>query len=312
MPYPLHTQAGRTNALALVRGTVDLWSSRDAFQHAGALAFYTLFSMAPLVIIAVTIVGAVLGEEAARGEIAGRIAGVIGPQAAEAVQGAVNRVRIREAGILPTIFGLAALLFGSTTVFAQLQASLNQFWDVAAKPSRSTFLSFLTTRLVSLGLVLIIGLLLLTSFILSVGVAAVLQFSGDWIPLPALVIRLADLMTSLVVATALFAMIFKTLPDVQLRWYDVWRGAFVTALLFVAGQFVISAYLTRMAPASPYGAAGALVMVLLWVYYSALILFFGAALTRVAIQLRGDHVMPKASAVRVRMEILEEERHDTG
>ena len=301
----------RTGALALLQDTVELWASRNAFQHAGALAFYTLFSMAPLVIIAVTVVGVVLGEDAARGEIAGRMSGLIGPEAAEAVQEAVNRARIREAGILPTIFGLAALVFGSTTVFAQLQASLNQFWDVAARPSRSSFLSFLTTRLVSLGLVLIIGVLLLASVVLSVGVAAVLRFSGDWIPLPALAIRLVDLMTSLLVATVLFAVVFKTLPDVRLRWYDVWRGALVTALLFVAGQFVISAYLTRMAPASAYGAAGALVMVLLWVYYSSLILFFGAALTRVAIRLRGGRVVPKASAVRVRTEILGEERQDT-
>lgn len=295
-----------TRTFALLKDTVELWSSRNAFQHAGALAFYTLFSMAPLVIILVTIAGAVLGEDAARGEIAGQIDSLIGAQGAAAVQEAVLRARIRESGILPTIFGVAALVLGSTTVFAQLQASLNQFWDVVAKPSRGSLRAFLATRLASFGLVLVIGLLLLTSFVISVSIAAVLQFAQDWVPLPAVVVKGADLTTSLLVATVLFAMILKILPDVQLRWYDVWRGAFVTALLFVVGQSLISSYLTRMAPASAYGAAGSLVMVLLWVYYSSLILFFGAALTRASIRLRGDRIVPKATAVRVRMEILQE------
>ena len=301
----------RTRPLALLTRTVEIWSSRNAFQHAGALAFYTLFSMAPLVIIVVTIAAAVLGEEAARGEIAGQIDNLIGAQAAEAVQEAVRRSRIPESGMLPAILGFAALVFGSTTVFAQLQTSLNQFWDVVAKPSRSSIRVFLTTRLVSFGLVLIIGFLLLTSFVISVGIAAVLQFAQDWMPLPAVVVRVVDLITSLFVATVLFAMVFKILPDVHLRWYDVWRGAFITALLFVVGQAVISSYLTRMAPASAYGAAGSLVMVLLWVYYSSLILFFGAALTRATIRRRGDRIVPKSTAVRVKMEILEDSNERT-
>ena len=300
----------RTGFLSLLKDTVTLWTSRNAFQHAGALAFYTLFSMAPLVIIVVAIAGAVLGEEAARGEIAGRIGALVGPQAAEAVQEAVRRSRVGESGLLPTLFGFAALVLGSTTVFAQLQASLNQMWDVTAKPSRSSIAVFLTTRLVSLALVLVIGFLLLTSFLISVAIAALLQFAQDWVPLPAAAVRLVDLTMSLLISTVLFAMILKILPDVHLRWYDVWRGAFITALLFVVGQVVISVYLTRLAPASVYGAAGSLVMVLLWVYYSSLILFFGAALTRATIRQRGDRIIPKANAVRVKMELLEAD-HET-
>ena len=300
----------RTGFLSLLKDTVTLWTSRNAFQHAGALAFYTLFSMAPLVIIVVAIAGAVLGEEAARGEIAGRIGALVGPQAAEAVQEAVRRSRVGASGLLPTLFGFAALVLGSTTVFAQLQASLNQMWDVTAKPSRSSIAVFLTTRLVSLALVLVIGFLLLTSFLISVAIAALLQFAQDWVPLPAAAVRLVDLTMSLLISTVLFAMILKILPDVHLRWYDVWRGAFITALLFVVGQVVISVYLTRLAPASVYGAAGSLVMVLLWVYYSSLILFFGAALTRATIRQRGDRIIPKANAVRVKMELLEAD-HET-
>ncbi len=297
--------AGR-RGLVLLKNTVDLWLSNNAFQHAGALAFYTLFSLAPLLIILIAITGAVFGEEAARGEISSQIGALIGSQAAEAVEGAVRRSRVGEAGLLPTVLGVAALLFGSTTVFAQMQASLNQFWGVVARPSRSGIAVFLMTRLVSLGLVIIIGFLLLTSFMVSTIIAALLQFARGWIPVPPLVVAFVDLSVSLLIATLLFAMIFKVLPDVRLRWRDMWWGAFITALLFVGGQSLIAVYLTQTAPASTYGAAGSLVMVLLWVYYSSLILFFGAALTRASIRLRGDRILPKAMAVRVRMEILEE------
>jgi membrane protein len=292
---------------ALLKDTVELWSSRNAFQLAGALAYYTLFSLAPLLIILIAIAGAVLGEEAARGEIAAQVDGLVGPQAAAAIQEAVLHARLREAGLLPTVLGVVALLLGATTVFAQLQASLNQIWDVMAKPSRSSIGVFVATRLASLGLVLVIGFLLLTSFAISMSIAAIIQFAEDWIPVPAAVVAAVDLMTSLLVGTVLFAMIFKILPDVRLRWTDVWRGAFTTAVLFVVGKGVISLYLTRTAPGSAYGAAGSLVMVLLWVYYSSLILFFGAALTRAAIRLRGDRIVPKPTALRIRREIVEGE-----
>jgi membrane protein len=294
----------------LLRDAIDLWNSRHAFQHAGALAFYTLFSLAPLVIILVTIAASVFGEEAARGEISGQIEGLIGAQAAEAVEEAVVRSRIEEAGLLPTLLGAGALLFGATTVFAQMQASLNQFWGVAARPSRSGLIVFATTRLLSLGLVLIIGFLLLTSLVLSMAVVAIVRYAEAWIPVPPVLVTSIDITVSLLVATALFAMIFKVLPDVRLRWRQVGEGAAITAVLFVLGQYLISLYLTHTAPGSTYGAAGSLVMVLMWVYYSSLILFFGVAFTKVRILQQGGVVVPKATAVRMRMEILEES--DTG
>jgi membrane protein len=291
----------------LLRRTIDLFLSRYAFQHAGALAFYTLFSMAPLLIILITVAGAVWGEEAARGEISKQIEGLVGPQAALAVEGAVSRSRIAEAGLLPTILGIGALIFGSTTVFAQLQTSLNQFWGVAARPSRSGLVVFFMTRLASLGVVIVIGFLLLTSFVVTTALQALVRFARDWIPVPGLVVAGLDTAISLGVTTVLFAMIFKILPDVRLHWRDMWRGAIVTALLFVGGQSLISLYLTRAAPASSYGAAGSLVLVLMWVYYSSLILFFGAALTRAMIWQRGERVVPKPTAVRVKTEIVEEQ-----
>jgi membrane protein len=295
----------RTASIAIE--AVNLWTSRYAFQQAGALAFYTLFSLAPLMIIVITIVGAVFGEEAARGEVAAQARVYVGEEAAAWLQNAVLRSRVEEAGLLPTLLGVGALLFGATTVFAQMQASLNQFWGVVAKPSRSGIIVFLTTRLLSLGVVLVIGFLLLTSLVMSMFISAVLEYAETWIPIPSLVVGLVDIALSLTSATLLFAMLFKILPDVQLKWSDVWRSAFITAVLFVVGQYVISLYLTRTAPGSTYGAAGSLVLVLMWVYYSSLIVFLGTALTRVTIERRGDRIVPKSTAVRVHMEIMEDD-----
>jgi membrane protein len=282
------------------------WLDRDAFQHAGALAFCTLFSLAPLVIIIVAIVGIAFGEDAASGQISTTIADLVGPQAASAVEGAVKRSRVEEAGILPTLLGIGALLFGATTVFAQMQSSLNQFWGVKAKPTRSGIINFVTVRLLSLSMVLIIGFLMLTSFVVSVAITGVIEHAQDWIPIPPFVVAAIDLVVSLGVTTVLFGMIFKVLPDVHMQWSDVWRGAFITAILFAIGKYLISLYLTHVAPASTYGAAGSLVLVLLWVYYSSLILFFGTCLTIATILQRGGEVIPKKTAVRASM-VLEGE-----
>jgi len=295
-----------TRSFTALKETVELWLSMNAFQHAGALAFYTLFSLAPMLIIIIAIVGAVLGADAARAEVYTQVEALLGAQAAAAVDDAVRSSRLDEGGLLPTLLGGGMLLFGATTVLAQMQSSLNQFWGVMAKPSRSGILVFVTTRLLSLGLVLIIGFLLLTSFVISMGLAAVIRFAEAWIPVPPPAVTAADLALSFLVATLVFATIFKLLPDVRLQWRDMWKGAGLTAVLFVTGQFLISLYLTQTAPASTYGAAGSLVMVLFWVYYSSLLLFFGAAFTRVSVRRRGDRIVPKPTAVRVRMKVVEE------
>ena len=296
----------RLPVIHLFRDAVNLWLDRDAFQHAGALAYCTLFSLAPLIIILVAIVGAVYGEEAASGEISAGISNMVGEQAAVAVEGAVRRSRLQEAGILPTLLGVGALLFGATTVFAQMQSSLNQFWGVRVKPARSGILTFITVRLLSLSMVLIVGFLLLMSFAVGLAITGILKYAEHWIPVPPVLIAAIDLGVSLLITTVLFGMIFKVLPDVRLQWGDVWRGALFTACLFVLGQYLISFYLTHVAPASTYGAAGSLVMVLLWVYYSSLILFFGTALTKVAILHRDGAVTPKHKAVRTNVVVQEE------
>jgi membrane protein len=198
---------------------------------------------------------------------------------------------------------VGALIFGATTVFAQMQSALNHFWGVKARPARNGIVNFITVRLLSLSMVLIIGFLMLTSFIVSLGVTGVVEHAQEWVPIPGFAVVLIDLALSLCVTTVLFGMLFKVLPDVQIAWRDVWRGAFITAVLFAIGKYCISLYLTHVAPASTYGAAGSLVLILLWVYYSSLILFFGTCLTIATILQRGDEVRPKKTAVRTRVVI---------
>jgi len=292
---------------ALLKDTVSLWLSKHAFQFAGAMAFYTVFSLAPLMILLVSAAGFFFGEEVARGELTTQIESLVGPQAAEALEGAVERSNMERSGILPTLLGFLALLFGATTVFAQTQAALNHLWDVRAQPSRSGILNFIRTRLLSLSLILVIGFLLLVSFVLSVVIGVVVRFAADWIPVPNLLAITADLALSLVVVTLLFAVVYKVLPDVHLGWRDMWKGAFAAAALFTVGQFAISYYLTRTAPGSAYGAAGSLVIVLMWVYYSSLILLLGAAFTRISVRERGDVIQPRDIAVRIRTQVIEED-----
>jgi membrane protein len=261
--------------------------------------------MAPVVIIAVSIAGAVLGEEAARGEIVGQLDDFVGTDAARAVEDAVARSRLEVAGIVPTLTGVLALLIGATTVFAQMQISLNRIWGVVVKPQKSGILILIKNRILSLAIVLIIGFVLLVSLLLSVALRAVVAYAENWIPVPALVLTGAEFLLSLLVITALFAVIFKVLPDAMIDWEDVWAGAAITAVLFIAGRYVIAMYLAYTAPTSTYGAAGSLVLLLLWVYYSSLILFFGAALTKARVLASGKAVVPRAMAVLVKEEMLE-------
>ena len=283
---------------------VKLWLDCDAFSHAASLAFYTLFSLAPIVIIAVSVIGLVLGEEAAQGQIVAQLQDVMGLEAASAVEQAVARSRIEESGLLPTLLGVAALLIGATTVFGQMQSSLNNIWGVAARPNRSSLFVFLKSRLLSLTVVLAIGFVLLVSLLLGVVLRAGLHFAHQFVPGVAALLSGTELLLSLVVVSLLFCAIFKVLPDVVLQWRDVVVGALVTALLFSVGRYAIAAYLAYTATASTYGAAGSVVLILLWVYYSSLILLFGAAFTKTHLLARGRAVVPRNSAVRVSKEFL--------
>lgn len=289
---------------AISGDALTLWLDRNAFSHAGSLAFYTLFSLAPVVIIAVTVIGVVFGEDAAQGEIVAQLSDLMGQEAAQAVQRAVVSSRIKESGLWPSLLGAVALVAGATTVFAQMQYSLNAIWGVAARPSRSSLFVFLKSRLLSLTVVLAIGFVLLVSLLLGVVLRAVLHFTHQFVPQVAALLSGAEVLVSWLAMSLLFGAIFKVLPDVVLRWRDVVVGALVTAALFSVGRYAIAAYLAYTATASTYGAAGSVVLILLWVYYSSLILLFGAAFTRSHLLARGRRVVPRNSAVRVRHELM--------
>ncbi|MDT8893741.1 YihY/virulence factor BrkB family protein [Halomonas sp. I1] len=296
----------------VVRNAVKLWLERNAFSYAGSLAFYTLFSLAPTVIIAVTVIGLVLGEEAAQGQIVAQLEGTMGASAAELVQNAVSQSRIQESGILPTLLGVGALVVGATTVFGQMQFSLNTLWGVAARPSTNSLWIFIKNRMLSLTVVLSIGFILLVSLALGVLVKAMLKAADGLLPFVGFLTNGAEFLVSLALVSALFATIFKVLPDVVLRWRDVLVGAIVTAVLFAVGRTAIAVYLAYTATASAYGAAGSVVVVLLWVYYSSLILLFGAAFTKCHLVAKGREVVPRNSAVLVRHELLDEEPERSG
>jgi len=294
--------------LSILGAAGQNWLASQAFIYAAALAFFTVFSIAPIMVVVVTLVGLVLGESAAQGELFEQLQGTLGPEAADLVQTAVLNSQIDQSGIWPALIGIFATIVGATTVFAQMQQSLNQIWDVAPRPSRSGMWVFLKARVLSLTIILAIGFVLLVSLLLSVALRAVMAFAEGWLPVPGWALVGMELILSLFVVTLLFAAMFKILPDVLLSWRDVMLGAFITAVLFTVGRSLIAMYLANTATASAYGAAGSLALLLLWVNYSSLILLFGAAFTRAHLEGRGMPVRPKKTAVCVHRELIEEVR----
>jgi membrane protein len=282
----------------LFRETITEWQNDKVPLLAAALAYYTVFSIAPLLIIAIAIAGAFFGEEAARGEIIDQVQGLIGQQGAEAIQSMLQNTQQPSANSgLATLFGVVTLLIGATGVFGQLQDALNIIWDVKPKPGVGLKVFFLS-RLLSFAMVLVIGFLLLVSLLLSAILAAISHYFGDLIPSFQFVGQLLNFTLSFIVITLLFAAIYKVLPDVKVPWQNLWLGAIVTALLFNAGKSLIGLYLGNSAVSSTYGAAGSLVVILIWIFYSAQILLLGAEFTHVYSRYRGTPIRPTRYAVR--------------
>ena len=274
---------GRAAALRssarLVGEAVTGWWQDDGLRLGAALSYYTVFSLAPVLILSVGVAGLVFGAEAASGRIVAELRGLMGPEGARAIQTLIERASLRpDAGWSATLFGLATILFGASGAFAELQHALNSIWD-AKPPRRSGWLTILRTRVLSFSMVLAIGFLLLVSLVVSAGVAALDDLAGDAGRLQPLVVVLNGVI-SYAVVTVLFALIFRVLPDARIPWRDIWPGAAVAALLFVLGKFAIGFYIGNTAVASVYGAASSLAVLLVWVYYSAQSLFIGAELSQ--------------------------------
>lgn len=292
--------------LGILATAAGYWSESRAFIYAAALAFFTVFSIAPVVIVVVAVIGFVLGEQAAQGELMEQLRDVIGAEAAGVIETAVINSQIDHSGIWPTVVGVVAIAVGATTVFAQMQQSLNAIWEVAPRPSKSSLWILIKARLLSLTIVLAIGFVLLVSLLLSVALQAVVTFASQWLPVPAWAMVNLELGISLLVISLLFAAIFRILPDVVLSWRDVILGGVITAILFTVGRWAIALYLANTATASTYGAAGSLVLLLLWVNYSSLILLYGAAVTRAYVEAQGKPIRPRNTAVRVHRTLIEE------
>lgn len=288
-------------ALNLFKESFKEWKEDDALQLGAALAYYTIFSIAPLLLIVIAVAGFVWGREAVQGQIVGQVDQLIGKQGGVAIQTMIANAakQGQGSGVLATIIAALTALFGATGVFAELQKALNKIWNVEPKPGAGV-MAFVKTRVASFGMILGIGFLLLVSLVISAGLSAVNTWMTGLLPGAEVLFTVLNFVVSLALITLLFAMIYRFLPDVRIAWRDVWMGAFFTALLFTAGKFLIGLYLGRSSVASVFGAAGSLVIVLLWIYYSTQILFFGAEMTQVYARMRGAQIVPDRNAVKVR------------
>jgi membrane protein len=282
----------------LLKATIADWQEDKASRLAAALAYYTVFSLAPLLVIVIAIAGLVFGPEAARDQIDNQLQSLLGRDGAEAAQTMIASANKPTTGIIASIINIAILLFGASGVFAQLQDALNTVWEVAPKPGQG-IISVIRSRFLSFSMVLGIGFLLLVSLVLSAGLAAVGAYLSHLLPGLDFLWQIVNFVISFGVITLLFAMIYKILPDAKIAWGDVWIGAAITALLFTIGKFLIGLYLGNASVGSAYGAAGSLVVLLIWVYYSAQILFFGAEFTQVYATKYGSRIVPAKNAVAV-------------
>jgi membrane protein len=285
-----------SNLWTITKATAKDWIGADPFRQSAVVAYYAVFSIPALLVIVIAVAGLVFGEEAVRGEISQQIEGALGSETAESIEGTIAKVSEEKTSIIATIIGIVTLIVGSTGVFSELQTSLNQIWDVRVV-AKKKWLKTIKTRLFSFGLVLSVAFLMLVSLLLTTGLEALSEMIRshypDFVPF---LLRVAGFLLSFGVITVLFALIFKILPDAKIRLRDVWIGAMVTTLLFILGKFLLGIYFAKANPGSAYGAAGSVVLIMLWVSYSCMILFFGAEFTKQYATFHGHEIQPKGDS----------------
>lgn len=284
-----------TNAWSMVKQTFSEWNEDKVPQLGAALAFYTALSIAPLLVISLAIAGMVFGEEAARGQIQQQMGSLVGEQGGKAIQQMITSASKPSEGILATVLSTVILIIGASGVFGQMQQSLNTIWEVQPKPGRG-ILGMIRDRFLSVAMVFGVAFLLLVSLLLSAALTSMATLLNR---LPESLYWLSEVIhfgVTFVVITMLFAMMYKYLPDVKIAWRDVWLGAIITSALFTVGKFAIGLYLGHSSMASSYGVAGSFVVLLVWVYYSSQILFFGAEFTKVYADCYGSRIVPSENA----------------
>lgn len=289
--------------LRILRTAFSAWQADNVPRRGAALAYYTLFAIGPVLIVAVAVAGTIFGEQAARGEIVGQIDDLVGPEGARIVQTVLASAGPGSGSLQATILGGATFLLAASGAFLELQAALNRIWRVKPKPEKrrkliGTVLRFLLKRLRSFGLVVSIGFVLIVSLAMSAGINAMDDRLGRYLPAAPLVLGALNVILSIGVITLLFAAVYRILPDAKLQWRHVWTGAIITGLLFTIGKELIGMYLGRSARASTFGAAGSVVVLLVWVYYSAQIALLGAEVSRVYLRTRHTRPAPEEHAER--------------
>jgi membrane protein len=293
-------------AFNIIKGTATEFGEDNVLRLSAALAYYAIFSIGPLLAIVVGLAGLAFGNEHVRHQIHQSLQGMLGESSAKTID-SMMAARSHSKSLLTTILGVIALLFGAAGVFGQLQDSLNTIWEVKAKPGGGIW-GLVRQRFLSFSMVLGVGFLLLVSLALSAALSAFAGMLNNMIPMGDFVAHAVNFIVSFGVITVLFAMIFKYLPDVKIPWSKVWIGANATAFLFTIGKFLLGLYLGRQSTSSAYGAAGSVIVILLWVYYASVILFFGAEFTQVYARRTGAKIVPSKYAVPV----TDEERAEQG
>jgi len=298
--------------LNLVKDTLREWQEDQAVHLAAAMAYYTTFSLAPLLVIVIAIAGLLGGREAAHGFIMNQVEDLVGVQGREFVGGMIENAST-STGVTVSILGTVTLLIGALSAFNELQYALNRIWDVEPKPIEGwgkRVLNFILKRLLSFSMLLGIGFLLLVALVISAGLAAINEYLSAIPQLSNLVLLILNFVISLGLVTLMFALIFKFIPDVEISWGNVWLGAFLTAIFFTIGKFLIGLYLGRSNIGNTFGAAGSMALIMIWVYYSSQILFLGAEFTQVHAKKSGQQARPTEHAVagkRKRQPITEEQ-----
>ncbi|CAI2767520.1 YihY/virulence factor BrkB family protein [Flavobacterium collinsii] len=289
----------------LLKTTFLEFNDDNAIKLSAALSYYTIFALPPLLIIIITICGFFFGEEAVTGELYGQINRLVGNDAAIQIQDAIKNVQLTDSNVFVTIFGVVMLLIGASGVFAEIQSSINFIWGLRAKPNKG-LKKFIQNRIMSFSMIVSVGFLMLVSLMLN----AVLDLLNSRLKIyledsMVYLFYVINLIIVLVSITLLFAIIFRTLPDGVIKWKDAFIGAGCTAVLFLIGKFAIGFYLGNSTIASVYGAAGSVIIILVWVYYSAIILYFGAEFTKVYAKSFGGQIAPNEYAVEIKKEIFE-------
>ncbi|HUR94204.1 MAG TPA: YihY/virulence factor BrkB family protein [Gemmatimonadales bacterium] len=290
------------DTLTLLKDSGKDFIDDDCPTQAAALSYYTIFSLPPLLLLILMILGAVLDPQDIQGQLETQMGSLMGPSATEQIRSILQQANAPGAGgFLPTVLSIGALILGATGAFGQLQAALNRAWEVAPDPQKGGLKAFLMKRVFSFGMILSVAFLLLVSLMLSAALTAFGGALGGMLPdgVSSTLLQVLNQVISFVVITALFAAIFKVLPDATVAWRDVWVGAAATGLLFVVGKFLIGLYLGRSNPGEAFGAAGSLAVMLVWIYYSSMILLFGAEFTQTWADRRGSGIAPEKGAVRV-------------